>query len=448
MSSILSYFKPAAAIDPIENEEEVKALYAHWRLRVIYSMFFGYAFFYFTRRSFSFAIPGLISEMGFTKPELGLIGSVFAIAYGISKFTSGVLSDRSSPRYFMSIGLFLTGVVNLCFGFSSSLTVLAIFWGMNGWFQGFGAPPCVRLLTQWYSHSERGSWWSTWSVSHNVGAFCIAWIAGLSLQYAGWRYALFVPGGICILASFFLFNRLRDNPQSIGLPAIEKYRNDYQDVVATSGSQPEMTNMQIFVEYILKNQYLWMLAAAYFFVYVVRTGVTDWTAQYLHESKGYSMLGASGCVSLFEIGGFFGCLTAGWSSDKVFGAKRGPVNALFAIGMCIAITAFWYIPEGYQWLDSAAMFTIGFCVFGPQMLIGVAAAELTHRRAVATSNGFISIASNIGSAVAGYPLGKIAQELGWEGFFWTVLICCLFSVVVLMPMWGVTKNSRLAVANA
>lgn len=448
MNRILDYFKLAQPDGQADSEEGVKALYTHWRVRILYSMFFGYAFYYFTRRSFSFAIPALIEDMGFTKPELGLIGSVFAIMYSISKFTSGVLSDRFSPRYFMSIGLFLTGIVNICFGFSSSLYMFVIFWGLNGWFQGFGAPPCVRLLTQWYSKTERGTCWSVWGVSHNVGAFCIAWIAGLCLQYAQWRYALYIPGVICIGASFFLFNRLRDAPHCVGLPPVDQYRNDYQQDDFSNEQPDKMSSMQIFVEYILKNKYIWLLSAAYFFVYVVRTGVTDWTAQFLHENKNYSLLGASVCVSLFEVGGFFGCLVAGWSSDKIFQAKRGPVNVLFATGMVLAVTAFWYIPEGFQWLDSMAMFTIGFCVFGPQMLIGVAAAELTHKRAAATSNGFVSIASNIGSAVAGYPLGKIAQDLGWEGFFWALLICCLVSVFVLMPMWGVTKNPRLAPAAA
>lgn len=448
VNSILSYFKPAPAIDPIENSEDVDTLYKYWRVRILYSMFFGYAFYYFTRRSFSFAIPGLIEDLGFTKSELGMIGSVFAIMYGISKFTSGVLSDHASPRYFMAFGLLLTGVINVLFGFSSSLAVFTVLWGLNGWFQGCGAPPCVRLLTQWYSHSERGSSWSIWSVSHNVGAFLIAWIAGLCLQYAGWRYALYLPGVICIGASFFLLNRLRDTPQSIGLPSIDKYRHDSSGYQTADNDSVQQSGMSIFIEYILKNKYIWMLSAAYFFVYVVRSGVADWTGQFLHEQKNYSLLGASGCVSLFDVGGFFGCLVAGWSSDKIFGAKRGPVNVLFAAGMGVAITAFWYIPAGYQLLDSIAMFMIGFCVFGPQMLVGVAAAELTHKNAVATSNGFISIASNIGSAVAGYPLGKIAQDLGWEGFFYSILFCCLFSVLVLMPMWSVTKNSRLVAATA
>src|SRR5262249_22918029 len=144
--------------------------------------------------------------------------------YGVSKFASGVLSDRANPRYFMAIGLFLTGLLNIFFGFSSSLVVFAIFWGLNGWFQGFGWPPCARFLTHWYSQSERGSWWATWNVSHNVGSFIIPWIAGASLHYFGWRYAMYIPGVICLAGALFLINRLRDTPQSLGLPPVEKFR--------------------------------------------------------------------------------------------------------------------------------------------------------------------------------------------------------------------------------
>src|SRR6185295_13869300 len=139
-----------------------------------------------------------IEDLGYDKSQLGLLGSIFAVTYGISKFVSGVLSDQCNSRYFMAVGLFITGILNICFGMSSSLLMFALFWGLNGWFQGFGWPPCARFLTHWYSHSERGSWWSTWNISHNVGAFLIPWIVGISLQYYGWRVAMYVPGVICI----------------------------------------------------------------------------------------------------------------------------------------------------------------------------------------------------------------------------------------------------------
>lgn len=440
MKAFLNLLMPAPYLPEIQDQEVVNKTYKYWRIRILYSMFIGYAFYYFTRKSFTFAMPGLIQDLGFDKTQLGILGSILSISYGISKFASGVIGDRINPRYMMAIGLILTGICNILFGLSSSIVFFALFWGLNGWFQGFGWPPCARFLTQWYSHSERGSWWSTWNVSHNVGGFLIPWVAGFALYFFGWRAAMFIPGVLSILGGLFLLNRLRDTPQSLGLPSIEKFRNDYVNkTVEEKEAKEELSTKAIFVNYILKNPYIWLLAVAYFFVYVVRTGVNDWTALYLVESKGYTSIGANGCVSLFEVGGFFGSLAAGWSSDYLFKAKRGPVNVLFAIGMLLSIGAFWIIPQGYYVLDSIVMFIIGFMIFGPQMMIGMAAAELSHKKAVATSTGFIGLFAYTGSAFAGYPLGTITQSLGWGGFYWTLVASSLFSIILLYPLWSVTS---------
>lgn len=441
LGSLLNMFKPAPHIPEITDPEEVKADYKYWRIRIIYSMFIGYAFYYFTRKSFIFAMPGLMEELGLDKSQLGLMSSIFALMYGMSKFVSGIASDQSNPRYFMAFGLILSGIFNICFGFSSSLILFGLFWGLNGWFQGFGWPPCVRLLSHWYSHSERGSWWSTWSVSQNVGAFMIPWIVGICLHFYGWRVAMCVPGILCILGGLFLINRLRDTPQSLGLPPIEKFRDDYAGKKADESEEKELNTRQLLMG-VLKNKYIWILAAAYFFVYFVRAGVGEWTALFLIEEKGYSRIGASGSVSLFEAGGFFGSLCAGWISDRLFSARRGPVNALYAIALMGTVFCFWCVPGGYPWMDSMTIFAMGFAVFGPQMLIGVAAAELTHKKASATATGLIGWIAYIGAASAGYPLGKIIDQLGWEGFFWAIMACCGVAVLLLVPMWNVTRASK------
>jgi OPA family sugar phosphate sensor protein UhpC-like MFS transporter len=274
-----------------------------------------------------------------------------------------------------------------------------------------------------------------------VGAFLIPWIIGVCLSYLDWRAAMYVPGVLCIAGGFFLINRLRDTPQSLGLPPIEKFRNDYGGMTKEEFSEEQkLSAKEIFVEYILKNKYIWLLSIAYFFVYFVRTGINDWTALFLHEQKGYSRMSANGLVSLFEAGGLLGALCAGWASDRLFGAKRGPINVLFSFGMLLSAFLFWCIPQGYVWLDSMAIFMIGFTVFGPQMLIGVAAAELSHKKAASTSTGFAGCFAYIGAATAGYPLGKITQDLGWDGFFISLLICSIVSIFLLLPMWDVKTH--------
>jgi OPA family sugar phosphate sensor protein UhpC-like MFS transporter len=433
-NTFFTFLKPAPHIPPIEDLDRQKSEYKYWRIRILYSAFIGYALYYFSRKSFVFAMPGLIEEYHFDKSQIGSIGSAFALAYGISKFTSGVLSDQSNPRYFMSMGLLVTGLLNILIGFSSSLTFIATFWILNGWFQGFGWPPCARYLTHWYSHSERGTWWSVLMISQNIGAFLIHWIVGICLQYFNWQAGMYIPGLLCIICALFLFNRLRDTPQSLGLPSIEKFRNDYPEHNAASDSQEKECKTKELLFNVLSNKYIWILSLAYFFIYIVRSGFGDWATLMLIETKSYSRLAASGILSFFEIGGLVGMLSAGFISDKVFKGKRGPVNFLFSAAILLSIILFWQLPEGLIWLDCSLIFFIGFTVFGPQMLVGLAAAEYVHKKAAATATGIIGLVAYIGTAAAGYPLGKIIDNLGWEGFIWSMIWCSISLTLLLAPL--------------
>jgi OPA family sugar phosphate sensor protein UhpC-like MFS transporter len=192
----------------------------------------------------------------------------------------------------------------------------------------------------------------------------------------------------------------------------------------------------------LKNPFIWILAASYFFVYIIRQAVNDWTVLYLVEAKNYSQMGAGGVVMWFEVGGFFGSLAAGWSSDKIFQGKRGPVNVLFCLLVCLAILLFGSLSISSILLDSIMLFTIGFLIFGPQMLIGMAAAELSHKKAAATATGFTGWMAYVGAAVAGYPLGMITQNFGWEGFFVTLTICGIASTLLLLPLWSIKSREE------
>ncbi|NGX35874.1 MAG: hypothetical protein K1000chlam1_00709, partial [Candidatus Anoxychlamydiales bacterium] len=424
----------------IKDPKVVKRKYRYWRIRTFYSMYVGYAFFYFSRKSFTLATPAMVAHLGFDKFQIGMLGSILSLTYGISKFISGIMSDRSNPRYFMSIGLILTGIFNIFFGFSSTFLLFAIFWGLNGWFQGWGWPPCGKLLTHWYSQSERGRWWSIWNTSHNVGAFVVALIGAPIVQYFGWRYTMNIPGIACILIGLFLINRLRDTPRSLGLPTIEKYRNDFP---SKKHDKPRyrLTTKEILFKYVLKNKYIWILAISYFFIYIIRQAVNEWTILFLVEQKGASFLVAGSSLIWFEVGGVLGSLAAGWGSDYLFKGRRGPINVIFTIGLLISLYLMWRTPGGKILIDFIFIFFLGFFVFGPQMLIGVAAAELSHKKAVGTATGFIGWFAYLGAAMAGAPLGALLKKTGWESFFIILIISAIIALLFLLPLWKVKAIS-------
>jgi OPA family sugar phosphate sensor protein UhpC-like MFS transporter len=254
---------------------------------------------------------------------------------------------------------------------------------------------------------------------------------------------MFIPGLICIAGGLMLINRLRDTPQSLGLPSIEKFRDDYPAEVKQEASDTPLSPKQILTEYILPNPYIWILALSYCCVYIVRQGMTDWTALYLIEEKGYSTIYANGSVSMFDIGGMLGALAAGWSSDRLFNAKRGPVNVLYALGILATVCGFWYFKPESPLFDSISIFLIGFMVFGPQMMIGMQAVELCPKNAAATATGFVGTFAYLGATVAGYPVGLVTQYYGWDGFFIFIAASASLSLLLLLPLWSVTRKSAL-----
>jgi OPA family glycerol-3-phosphate transporter-like MFS transporter len=85
-----------------------------------------------------------------------------------------------------------------------------------------------------------------------VGGGLTGLIAAYSTAWLGWRNAFFVPGILAVMCAVYLLIRLRDTPQSVGLPPIEEYKNDYP-AHATLDHEQELATHDLLVNYILRQ---------------------------------------------------------------------------------------------------------------------------------------------------------------------------------------------------
>ncbi len=380
-------------------------------------------------------MPYLALDLGYTKAELGLLGSILYVTYGISKFYSGAISDRSNPRYFMAIGLIMTGVCNIGFGLSSHFWLFAFFWGLNGWFQAWGWPACCKSLTYWYNQTERGTWYSFCNTSHNVGGAIIPIAAVFISIHYGWRWAMYLPAFASIAMGFVLINRLRDVPQSLGLPPIE---NKDQTVVELSANTTTtiLSIREIMFNHVINNKYVWLFALTNFFVYFVRTAVCDWGVIYLMESRGLTDELASSGPFWFEVLGIAGMLLAGYLSDTYYKGNRVPVIILCGLGMAFSVAGMWWTPNNQVFMDLFFFAMLGFFVFGPQMIVGLAASEAVDKRAASSANGFAGTLGYLGAASAGWPIGYCIDHFGWEGYYITMVLSSILVFMLLLPFWS------------
>ncbi|EAX47275.1 glycerol-3-phosphate transporter [Thermosinus carboxydivorans Nor1] len=433
---LFSFFEPAPHI-PRLPDAEVAKLYPKYRLQVFMSIFIGYATYYLTRSNFPMAAPHLIRNLGFTTADIGNVRAALGLAYGLSKFVMATWSDRSNPRYFMAAGLFLSGVVNLFFPLTTSVTIMFILMFLNGWFQGMGWPPSGRTMTHWFSVSERGTKMAIWNCAHNIGGGIIAPICIWALFSFGWQGMFYVPAVIAIAISFFIIATLRDTPQSVGLPPIEEYKNDYPVAAKGIDAEKELSVKEILFKYVLNNKYVWTIAIANAFVYCVRYGVVDWAPTYLMHMKQLSVKNAGWGYFIYEYAGIPGTLLAGWLSDKYFRGRRSPVSFIYMIAVLAAVFVYWKNPAGNPLVDIIALATIGFLIYGPVMLIGVSALDMVPKKAAGTAAGFTGLFGYLfGTVGASSGIGYAVKAFGWDAGFYILIGSCLLAMLFLLFTWN------------
>lgn len=263
-------------------------------------------------------------------------------------------------------------------------------------------------------------------------------ISSLVVKVWGWRFGMYVPGFLAIGMALFLVNRLRSTPDSMDLPSIEVYHGE-----SKREERSDYSTKELLVEHVLKNRYIWALGIAYFFVYIMRTAINDWGQYYLVKAQGKEIVLSAVLGPIpFELGGMLGAFAAGYLSDNVFGGRRMPANILFCLGVIAPFLGLWLIQSPSVPLLGAMMFCTGFFVFGPQMLIGMSAAELCPKQAAGTATGFVGLLAYFGAAVAGYPIGKVTDQWGWTGFFVVITAAACIASSLLIPLWNIRRREE------
>ncbi|WP_221036424.1 glycerol-3-phosphate transporter [Borrelia miyamotoi] len=438
MKKLFNFLKPAPHIKRVHKEIE-DSLYKNLRLQIFISIFIGYAGFYLTRKIFAFTIPELEKE-GFSKSQLGIILSGVSIAYGFSKFIMGNVSDRSNPRYFLTLGLVLTAIITTIFGLfpwklidtTTAITLMFILMFTNGWIQGMGWPACGRTIVHWWSKKERGITVATWNLAHNIGGGTAGIISSWALLYfKEWQAILYVPSGIVIGIAIFVLMTLKDTPQSVGLPPIEEYKNDYPDNY-TEKAEEELNTKKIFVKHVLNNKLLWYIAIANAFIYFIRYGILDWAPSYLSQVKHFSIKGSGWAYFLYEFSAIPGTIICGWMSDKIFKGRRSETGIIFITATLITILIYWQLQEDNPTLIMILLAIIGFLIYGPVMLIGLHALDLAPKKAAGTAAGFTGLFGYIGGSVAASAItGFVLQYFNWDVYFYLLIVACIFAIIFI-----------------
>ena len=412
---------------------------AQWRF-IVCSMI-AYVFFYLTRKNLSMAQPIMLDEGVISKYALGTIMTVHGVLYGCSRFVNGFWADRLNGRVFMALGLALCALMNFLFGCTSLTVLFAVFWIANGWVQGMGFPPCAKMLTHWIHPKELATKMCVWNTSHSFGsAFALGLCSFLFALGFGWRWCFFVPAALTALAAVFCFFFVHDSPTEAGVEELEIEGSSSATEQSNNPNNRTITTADR-RRLVFGNKVIWIVAIANFFVYVLRFGFLDWGPTFLKEFKGIPVSKGGLMIIAFELAAVVGTIFAGWFTDRVF-KGRGVRTCVFCMLFAALFSfGFWCLPAGAPgWAATLLLMGAGFCIYGPQALIGIVAANQATKEAAAMANGFTGIMGYAATTVSGIGIAVINVHFGWGVTLCAIAGFALAGMFLFLLAWNASAD--------
>jgi len=393
----------------LSNKQDIDRIYKRNRKLILLAITVGYGIAYTCRLGLSVVKKPLIDNGIFTAIDLGDIGSVLLYTYAFGKLTNGFLADHANIKRFFSFGVLISALINILMGRTELLWIWIVLWGLNGWFQAFGAPTGAVTLANWFSTRERGKYYGIWSTGHAIGEGLTFIGSATLVSFFGWQAGFWGPGIICIFVAAAIYLAMQDRPQTLGLPSIAEWKNDHPPLSSESDKIPKkISRIQL---NILKTPAIWVLGLASASMYMTRYAINSWGFLYLQEAKGYSLIEAGSILGLNTFAGIAGCVAYGFISDHLFKAKRPPVTLIFGILEVFSLFIIFFSPPGHPVLLTAAFVLYGFTLSGLLAVLGgLFAIDIVPRRAAGAAMGFIGIFSYMGAGIQDKISGILIEQ--------------------------------------
>lgn len=349
---------------------------------------------------YSIVLATLMREFGMTKATAGLLNTLTLVASAIGSFAFGLLADRAGRRRMLSFSILTYSVFTFACGFSTTVTMLAVFRFLLGLGMGGEWNSGATLVAETWPGAWRGRALGIVQSSWAIGYALAALAANLVLARANWRWVFFL-GVLPALAVFWI---QRDVPE----PAL--WRKHKQQAAASkieTGAlwRSVLPRLAVLLTMNTFGMFAWW-------------GLFTWIPAYLSlpESRGgrnFNALDFTSFLVVLNLCGMLpGYLLFGMLADR-FGRKRSIILYLALAALSVPAFAMARRP-GLILLAAcfAAFFGTGFFTGS-----GILGSELFPTPIRATALGISYNAARGISSIAPFVIGSIGEEHGLSAGF-------------------------------
>jgi MFS transporter, OPA family, glycerol-3-phosphate transporter len=402
-----------------------------------------YAFLYMGRYNLTVAKDVFGGRMD--NNDFAYIFAVGTWVYGIAFVLNGPLTDRFGGKKALITGAVGTLVANLGMGYFTAsgyegdlVPVFSVLYGINMYFQSFGAVAIVKANAPWFHVRERGTFGAIFGILISLGIyFAYDWGKAITDNFA-LEYVFYIPAAILTIMTAVVVVLVKDTPGEAGF-------TDFDTGDATEDG-PALGVVDVFKK-MLSNPVILTIAFIEFCSGFLRQAIMQWYRTFakqvgMNDDFVYENWGMLLCIA-----GILGGLFAGVISDHLFHSRRGPVSGFLYGAMLVGavVLSFTY---GNQLVLGPLMVFMSMCVIGVHgMLSGTASMDFGGRKntgvAVGIIDGFVYAGTGFMSVTYGMILPtKEAAKVVENWWAWPVAMIpvALVGLALCSRIWHATAR--------
>lgn len=413
-----------------------------------------YAVFYMSRYNFAAVMADLSKTFSWSNTQLGVFETMMPLVYGLSVVLNGPVADRIGGKKAFLFGAAGVVVMNALFGLciyereafapDHLLIVMAVIWGINGFFQSFGALSIVKVNAQWFHVRERGTFAGIFGVLIRFGLILAFSGVPLIVSVLPLQYAFWVPGA-CVAVLFVLnYFLMQESPQNAGFGDLDTGDGD------GDGKPAPLAEV---LRRVFASRTTWAIALTSMMIGMVRRSTIDsWYPKYFKELYLPPTMKSVAAFTPYQttvwgiaLCGIAGGFAFGIASDRFYGGRRAPVITFGFIGMITMLLCFAALDHFHlgPWSAVVCLSLLSFFVNGAHGMVGGAASmDFGGKKAAATAAGLFDGMQYLASSFVGLGMGFMLDHYGWRFWQFAPLPFAVIGALIISRLWNALPGKR------
>ena len=410
------------------------ASYVRWRIVALLALASFVA--YLLRQNMSVAGQQMMTDLGLTQVQLGIVLAAFAWGYAIFQLPGGIFGQWLGGRRGIALIAVLWGVLNMLVGLvpvAASPVVIIASLGALRFLMGAAQAPFFPIMSgltiaRWFPVTG----WALPNGVTNAGLTfgsaatgpVIAWLTVV----VGWRGSFVLTGPLAFAVAALWWWYSRDRP--------EQHRSVTQRELAhINAGRPDTadgTREPFDWRRVLANRDVLLITLSYFFSNYLFYFFFNWLYIYLVDVRKFTLLAGGVFAAAPWIAGAAGAVAGGAFCDRLsrlYGTIWG-CRLVSMIGLVLA--GAFVLAAGAAASPYVAVVLLALCLASQQFTDSAAwaATALVGGRQASAACGVLNTGGNVVGGIGALLVPITARELGWPAALGTAALCALLGAVV------------------